>query len=333
MWAIGEPSGPIENGTTYIVRPRIEPLKSSVSVSRISAGSRQLLVGPASASLLGADEGAVLDAGHVARVRTRQVGARALRVGEPLEGARVHQLGAEAVVFLGRSVAPVHGIRGGQLGHLLDPAEQLRVGRWGPRRRPSSFFRACKHPTLRFGMSATAARPRSPVRAVLRFVASVMIVSGLLLIADAGMTLAWQEPVSAFLADKEQAELKEELDHPPPRVIARRPLPGRCDRRDRAAHDRQVGLHRRGHRHRRSPQGPRPLPRHADARRARHGRRSRATAPPTAPRSATSTSSSAGDRIVLEMPYGSFVYRVEKTQIVEPTALWVTNGWATTGSS
>ena len=28
MWAIGEPSGPIENGTTYIVRPCIEPWKS-----------------------------------------------------------------------------------------------------------------------------------------------------------------------------------------------------------------------------------------------------------------------------------------------------------------
>ena len=52
MWAIGEPSGPIENGTTYIVRPRIEPRNSSVSVSRISAGSRQLFVGPASTSLL-----------------------------------------------------------------------------------------------------------------------------------------------------------------------------------------------------------------------------------------------------------------------------------------
>src|SRR3954454_4654801 len=50
MWAIGEPSGPIENGTTYIVRPCIEPRKRSVSVSRISCGSRQLFVGPASAS-------------------------------------------------------------------------------------------------------------------------------------------------------------------------------------------------------------------------------------------------------------------------------------------
>ncbi len=50
MWAIGEPSGPIENGTTYIVRPFMQPPKRPVSVSRISPGSRQLLVGPASAS-------------------------------------------------------------------------------------------------------------------------------------------------------------------------------------------------------------------------------------------------------------------------------------------
>jgi hypothetical protein len=50
MWAKGEPSGPIEKGTTYIVRPRIDPRNSSVIVSRISAGARQLLVGPASIS-------------------------------------------------------------------------------------------------------------------------------------------------------------------------------------------------------------------------------------------------------------------------------------------
>src|SRR5258706_6047848 len=35
-------------GTTYIVRPRIEPLKRPLSVARICAGSTQLLVGPAS---------------------------------------------------------------------------------------------------------------------------------------------------------------------------------------------------------------------------------------------------------------------------------------------
>ena len=48
MWAIGLPSGPMENGTTYKVRPRMEPLNKPFKVARILAGSSQLLVGPAS---------------------------------------------------------------------------------------------------------------------------------------------------------------------------------------------------------------------------------------------------------------------------------------------
>jgi len=47
---LSDPSGPIENGTAYIVRPCIAPSKRAVSVSRICAGSRQLFVGPASSS-------------------------------------------------------------------------------------------------------------------------------------------------------------------------------------------------------------------------------------------------------------------------------------------
>ena len=154
------------------------------------------------------------------------------------------------------------------------------------------------HPTLRFGMSATEARPRSPVRAVLRFVASVMIVSGLLLIGDAGMTLAWQEPVSAFLADQEQAELKKELDHPPPRVIARN---GRCramrSARSRCPRSTSRPTWSRAPTPTISARGPATTTtRRCPASAARWP--SRATAPRTAPRSATSTSSSAGDRIV-----------------------------------
>lgn len=51
-----EPSGPMQNGTTYIVRPFIEPRKmpprpsSPWKISRISAGAFQWLVGPASCS-------------------------------------------------------------------------------------------------------------------------------------------------------------------------------------------------------------------------------------------------------------------------------------------
>ena len=187
MWAIGEPSGPIENGTTYIVRPRIEPRKRSVSVSRISSGSRQLLVGPASASLLRADEGAVLDARHVARVGAGQVGVRPLGLVELLEGAGVDELPAEAVVLLRGAVAPVHRVGLGQLRDLVHPGQKPAVGG------PAAVWRSCsigiRHPTI-----------WAQVRAALRFVASVMMVSGVLLIADAGATLLWQEPVSWFVA-------------------------------------------------------------------------------------------------------------------------------------
>ena len=51
MCAMGEPSGPIENGTTYKVRPTIEPANKGFKVARMSAGSIQLLVGPASSFL------------------------------------------------------------------------------------------------------------------------------------------------------------------------------------------------------------------------------------------------------------------------------------------
>ena len=42
--------GPMQNGMTYIVRPRMQPRYSSVIVAFISAGSHQLLVAPASDS-------------------------------------------------------------------------------------------------------------------------------------------------------------------------------------------------------------------------------------------------------------------------------------------
>jgi sortase A len=61
---------------------------------------------------------------------------------------------------------------------------------------------------------------------VLRFVASVMMVSGTLLIADAGVTLLWQEPVSAYVAEQHQGDLKEAFFDPPRRVVRRQPLKG-----------------------------------------------------------------------------------------------------------
>ena len=52
IFDIGEPSGPMENGITYIVRPAIHPWYSGSIVCLSSAGATQLLVGPAS-SLFG----------------------------------------------------------------------------------------------------------------------------------------------------------------------------------------------------------------------------------------------------------------------------------------
>ena len=64
------------------------------------------------------------------------------------------------------------------------------------------------------------------MRAVLRFVASVMMVSGALLITDAAVTLLWQEPVSWFLANRQQAKLEDALASAPPRVLRKQPLEG-----------------------------------------------------------------------------------------------------------
>lgn len=49
IWAMGLPTGPIEKGMTYIVRPLMQPLNRAASLARMNAGSFQLFVGPASA--------------------------------------------------------------------------------------------------------------------------------------------------------------------------------------------------------------------------------------------------------------------------------------------
>jgi sortase A len=64
------------------------------------------------------------------------------------------------------------------------------------------------------------------MRAVLRFVGAVMMVSGVLLLGDAGATLLWQEPVSAYVAERQQGKLEEAFVAAPPRVIRKQPLPG-----------------------------------------------------------------------------------------------------------
>ena len=160
------------------------------------------------------------------------------------------------------------------------------------------------------------------MRAVLRFVASVLIVSGLLMLADAATTLLWQEPVSAFLAEREQGQLEDEFADPPQRVLDRRPLPGDAigrlsfpslDEDDFVVEGTETGDLRKGPGHYRDT----PLPGERGTV-AIAGHRTTYGAP-----FRDIDKLDTGDAIRLEMPYGRFTYRVEKTEIVEPTELSV----------
>src|SRR3954452_20269154 len=62
------------------------------------------------------------------------------------------------------------------------------------------------------------------VRPVLRFVASVLICSGILMLIDAVLTVTWQEPVSAYFAQQEQNGLNDELKLEVPPVEADKKL-------------------------------------------------------------------------------------------------------------
>ena len=122
-------TGPMQNGMTYIVRPRMHPRYSSVMTDFISAGSIQLLVGPASAS--STEQMKVRSS-----TRATSLGSEAQRNEfgfgvEPGEGAGVDQLLGEPLPLLVAAVDPDDLVGGGQLGHLLHPGQQAGVGGGG----------------------------------------------------------------------------------------------------------------------------------------------------------------------------------------------------------
>ena len=182
------------------------------------------------------------------------------------------------------------------------------------------------------------------MRAVRRFVGAVVATSGVLLIADAALTLAWQEPVSALLAQREQSRLDDQFDDrlsAVRRELARRPRPpsGRALREFAAAARRRLG---RG-----DAVGRLALPTLDRRYTMVHGtdtatlRKGPAHYPETPLPGEGGTVAIAGHRttygapfrpldrlrpgdpIVVTMPYGEFTYRVERTRIVPPDALWV----------
>ena len=196
---------------------------------------------------------------------------------------------------------------------------------------------------------STAAPRRSRARRVVRALSSVMIVAGIILLADAGVTLIWQEPVSALYANVQQGRLSDQLEAletaplepAEERALERIPDPKRklafraraFERRldDGDAMGRivmpaigvsevfvegtEAGDLRTGPGH--YPGTPFPGERGTVA---IAGHRTTYGAP-----FRNIDKLGAGDRIELRMPYGRFTYRVEKTRIVPPTEVSVTN--------
>jgi sortase A len=180
-------------------------------------------------------------------------------------------------------------------------------------------------------------------------VASVLITSGVLMLVDAGLTLAWQEPISAYLAQRQQDKLGHELDSASIRDVVRQEEATVASIRDTKKRLAKLAAAER----RRAKKGA-PIGRIDLATLHRHYvvvqgtdegtlRKGPGHYPGTEFPGQGGTVAIAGhrttylapfrpidqlkrgDRILLKMPYGTFTYSVEKTQVVGPNALWITH--------
>jgi sortase A len=147
-------------------------------------------------------------------------------------------------------------------------------------------------------------------------------VSGILVLADAAATLLWQEPVSWFIAGREQAQLEEAVANPPRRVALKKPREGdgigrislsTLDRDYYLIEGTRTGDLRKGPGH----YADTPMPGERGTV-GIAGHRTTYGAP-----FRTNDKLQKGNPVVLDMPYGRFTYRVEKTRIVPPTQVEV----------
>jgi sortase A len=194
-------------------------------------------------------------------------------------------------------------------------------------------------------MTTTAPRTRRTLRAL----STVMIVAGVILLADAGLTLLWQEPVSAVYAHFQQDRLSDrldELERAPLEPAERRALERIPDQ------SRRLAFRARAFERRLEPGDPMgrivmPSIGVSDVFVEGTGAGDLRTGPghyPATPlpgeRGTVAIAGhrttygapfhdvddlERGDRIELRMPYGRFVYRVERTRIVKPTETSVTD--------
>ena len=171
---------------------------------------------------------------------------------------------------------------------------------------------------------------------------------GTLLLIDAVVTLVWQEPVSALYSKIEQSKLGSDLaklENTEPTAADRQVLDAARHARPQA---RLRGAHAQPPHRRRPAAGPHP---HAaigvdsvvvagtDTSSLRRGPGHYPGTPLPGARGTVAIAGHRttygapfrrldklddGDRITLNMPYGRFVYAVERKRIVPPTATWVT---------
>jgi sortase A len=205
-------------------------------------------------------------------------------------------------------------------------------------------------PTITAEPSVPAVSPRRPrrARALLRALSTSLIVAGALLLIDACATLLWQEPVSAVYAHFRQNTLAhrlEQLDAVKPTPVERRALVKLPDPRRRLAVAARAFDRRTGEG---DPLGRIAIPRigvtavFVEGTAGPDLRGGPGHYPGTPLPGESGTIGIAGhrttygawfrkidklrkdDSITLTMPYGRFTYRVERTRIVPPTAVWVT---------
>jgi sortase A len=199
-------------------------------------------------------------------------------------------------------------------------------------------------------MTATAPRASAPRgRRGVRVLANVLIVAGALLLADAGLTLLWQEPVSALYTHVRQGKLSDRLDQlerAPLAPVERRALDRLPDTAQRLAFAARAFARKV---HDGDPIGRLRLPAAgiddvmvegtgtADL---RDGPGHYPATPLPGERGTVGIAGhrttygapfrhldavEPGDRVELSLPYGVFTYRVERTRIVKPTDVWVTD--------
>ena len=183
------------------------------------------------------------------------------------------------------------------------------------------------------------------MRRLIRDISSVLIISGALLLIDAGVTLVWQEPLTAVVAMVKRSEINKRfltklpLSRLDVHVLVRMPSAkqriaylARRERRALAAGDAlgRISIPRihasfvlvQGTDSASLEKGPGHYPSTAlpglGQTVAIAGHRTTYLAP-----FRHIDALRPGDRIVLKMPYGRFTYVVQFRRIVAPTALWV----------